>query len=121
MKTTTNHIDVMIEKAKKTPNLLILISTMFFLFTSAFTLLPNSAEVVPETEVIEATLSTCQTCNFGASGPPSGTCAPAMYCGLNGPCYSGSPCDMYGSLCGECAEGGGPGDGPVLIGDPGTP
>jgi len=109
---------------KKTviPNLLVVISVIIFLFASAFALNPELENEVMtfEKEVVEFMISAaCQTCNFGASGPPSGTCVEAQYCGMDGFCFDGPHCTLTGGLCGECVND--PGDGPGLIHDPGTP
>lgn len=95
-------------------NILVLFSVAFFLFTSAFTLIPESNNATASTQSI------CWMCSFIVE--PYGVCAPAQYCGMDGICLAGSPCVQTGGLCGECADDPpGDGDGPVVIEDPGTP
>jgi len=84
------------------------LSLAFFLFASAFTMAPEltandtvdkvTIELVEETPN-ESSMSGCQTCTFGSSGPNG--CKSAGFCGLD---ECENDCDQSGgTLCGECA------------------
>lgn len=74
-----------------------ILSIVFFLVTSAFTLAPDMTDTPIETPI--EVVSGCDTCTFGSNGTPSG-CRTASYCGLTS--CTGS-CNLQGELCGECA------------------
>lgn len=76
-------------------NIVLILSFVFLLFTSAFTLNTDAEEILIEEELI-----TCKTCAFDSSGPSG--CMDAQFCGLT---VCGGACNQQGgTLCGECAR-----------------
>lgn len=77
-------------------NLFVIFSFAFFLFASAFTLMPESSEA---DIMISGCSSECCTCD----SDDLTQCADATFCGMDGYCWSGDEvCRRGGDLCGEC-------------------
>ena len=90
---------------KKIDNWILVASFFFFIASTFISLdtikLDSKSKLIDQTENIVP--CNCCTCDFGSSGP-SGSCKEAIFCGTDGICSDGSPCNMSGGLCGECAE-----------------
>lgn len=74
-------------------NILIILSLVFFLVSTAFTISPGYGS-----SESEALSFGCYTCTLDGGGAPTG-CADAQFCGMSS--CSGE-CDGGGSICGEC-------------------
>lgn len=98
-----------------------IVSLVFFLFASAFTLVPSNNNYIEsnnveqslnhnsETKTLEVEIlkmesgcnSGCCTCTFGSGGAPNG-CKNAAFCGLT---QCTGLCDQSGGdPCGECTD-----------------
>ena len=78
---------------QKISTLTVVLSFIFFMIASAFTVIPEGTDKNDYHFV-----SSCETCTF-SGGTPSG-CTEAQYCGMS--ICIGS-CNLEGVLCGECA------------------
>lgn len=92
----------------KLSTMTMIVSLVFFLFASAFTYAPTSANSSVDLESMSVELVNdgnvelmggCYTCTFNSQGAPNG-CKSASFCGMT---ICEGDCDMTGDLCGECA------------------
>jgi hypothetical protein len=94
------------KKKPTTANLLMIFSFAFFLFASAFTILPESQSQDNYMLMDLPCPTGCCTCG----NPDLTECVDAQHCGMDGDCWSDVDiCRRDGELCGTC------------VGDPGEP